>query len=74
MKNLAIKIVVSLTCVIVLVLLFFFGDEILSENSSAYDATQNEETYRDAFIFDPEEMKYDGTGELDLLEGVSLKG
>ena len=31
-----------------------------------------EENYRDAFQFNPEELTYDGTGELDFLQGVSL--
>ncbi|MDO4804322.1 MAG: bacterial Ig-like domain-containing protein [Lachnospiraceae bacterium] len=35
---------------------------------------QTSDTYLDAFRFDPEKIIYDGMGDLDLLEGVSLEG
>lgn len=73
MRSLALKILISLACVIVLVMMFFFGDEIIPENNPT-NAAQGEENYRDDFKFKPEKLIYDGTGDLDLLQGVTLKG
>lgn len=74
MRSLVLKILISLACVIVLVMMFFFGDEIIPENDSTNEFAQEEETYPDAFKFDPEELTYDGSGNLDLLKGVTLEG
>ena len=74
MRSLILKIIISLACIIVLVMLFYFGDEIIPENDSTDVSVQGEETYLDEFKFDPEELTFDGTGKLDLLKGVSLKG
>lgn len=73
MNNIVPKIAVSLICTIVIVLLFFFGGRILPEEESAGFGVEDK-SYLDSFRFDPEQLSYDGTGDLDLLEGVSLDG
>lgn len=43
-------------------------------DESAGNTLQEKETYIDAFEFDPEELSYNGAGDIDFLEGVTLQG
>ena len=73
-SSMVIKIVISLVCIVGIIALFTVGEKILPSDDSEYSAGQGNDEYADAFTFDPEELSYDGTGELDLLEGVTLEG
>ncbi len=68
-----IKISISLFCLLVLVILFCFGGVFFERNAEELTLKEENENFKDVFVFDPEELSYDGTGELDLLEGVSLE-
>lgn len=68
-----IKISISVFCLIALVLLYIFGGRVIEDDNVVYEAGQADDT-RDAFVFDPETLVYDGTGDIDLLEGVTLEG
>ena len=67
------KISISVFCLITLVLLYVFGGRVIEYDDLISVANQVDDD-RDAFSFDPETLVYDGTGELDLLEGVTLEG
>lgn len=67
------KIAISAFCLIVLILLYAFGGQVIEDDNMVYEVSQADDA-RDAFVFDPETLVYDGTGELDLLEGVTLEG
>ena len=73
MNSLVPKILISLICIIAIAFLFFFSDSILPEEDSV-GFSVGDNSYLDSFSFDPEQLSYDGTGDLDLLEGVSLEG
>lgn len=70
--SMTVKIFTSVFCTLVLVYLFFFGGRFFQKDSESFFQVQEDENYRDAFQFKPEELTYDGTGELDFLQGVSL--
>ena len=72
MKYTLLKITTSVVCIAIVAGLFFFGDRLSPDDGKS--GAGQEETYKDAFRFDPEELSYDGTGELDLLDGVTLEG
>lgn len=66
------KIIISVICIAAAAFLVLRGDE-----TPEYDEVSQTEMAAgtiDGFEFAPEELTYDGTGELDLLEGVSLPG
>ena len=67
------KIAISVFCLVALVLLYDFGGRVIESDNPISEVNQAEDA-RDAFAFDPETLVYDGTGELDLLEGVTLEG
>lgn len=67
------KISVSVICLIALVLLYVFGGRVIEDDNTVFEASQADDT-RDAFVFDPETLVYDGTGDIDFLEGVTLEG
>ena len=67
------KIVISVICLIVLVLLYVFGERFFHEEITVDSKTKEAIEEKDSFLFDPEELVYDGTGELDFLKGVSLE-
>ena len=67
------KISVSVICLIALVLLYVFGGRVIENDNIVFEAGQADDT-RDAFVFDPETLVYDGTGDIDFLEGVTLEG
>ena len=73
-SSMVIKIVISLVCIVGIIALFTVGEKILPSDDSEYSAGQGNDEYADAFTFDPAELSYDGTGDLDLLEGVTLEG
>lgn len=74
MNKLFIKIFISLICIIAFIVLFASGDKLpIIEDKGEYIG-QNKDEYIDAFKFEPVEIKYDGNGELDLLDGVTLDG
>ena len=66
------KILISVICVAAVAVIMMRGDETpeYAEAGSAGAA----EAAVDGFEFDPEELTYDGNGDLDLLKGVSLPG
>ena len=68
-----IKIAISVFCLIALVFLYVFGGRVIEYDDPISEANQADEA-QDAFAFDPETLVYDGTGDLDLLEGVTLEG
>ena len=68
-----IKISVSVICLIALVLLYVFGGRVIEDDDMVFEAGQADDI-RDAFVFDPETLVYDGTGDVDFLEGVTLEG
>ena len=67
------KLSVSGICLILLLLLFVFGEQTFQEDAQIISEEQETDSVRDSFIFNPPELVYDGNGELDLLEGVSLE-
>ena len=67
------KISVSVICLIALVLLYVFGGRVIEDDNMVFEAGQADDT-TDAFVFDPETLIYDGTGDIDFLEGVTLEG
>ena len=68
-----IKISISVFSLIALVLLYVFGGRVIEDDNTVFEASQADDT-RDAFVFDPETLVYDGTGDIDFLEGVTLEG
>lgn len=74
MKSTVIKSVIALVGILGVIILFVFGDNILPLDDTADFIGQEGSEYADDFIFEPEELSYDGTGDLDLLEGVTLEG
>lgn len=74
MKSTIFKILVSVISIVAVGMLFFFGERIFPEDVLNNDTEQESDAYIDAFQFEPEELSYDGTGDIDLLEGVSLEG
>ena len=66
------KILISVICIAIVAAIMLRGDET-PEYSAAVAGWAAEEMV-DGFEFDPEEITYDGNGDLDLLQGVSLPG
>lgn len=73
MKSTVIKMLIFIICMIGVIVLFTFADDLLPSDVAEYSFNQESE-YKDAFTFEPEELSYDGTGDLDLLKGVMLDG
>lgn len=71
-NQLLLKIIVSVACIAAVAFLLLRGDE--APVYTADGGADVQSNTHDDFIFDPEELTYDGSGELDLLEGVSLPG
>lgn len=67
------KIAISAFCLVALILLYAFGGQVIEDDNAVYEVSQADDA-RDAFVFDPETLVYDGTGDFDLLEGVTLEG
>lgn len=74
MKSMILKISISVICIILVAAIFLFGDDIAPMNETNYNGIGESSTYIDAFRFDTEELRYDGNGKLNLLEGVRLEG
>lgn len=68
-----IKTAISVFCLIALVLLYVFGGRVIEDDNAVYEANQADDI-RDAFSFDPDTLIYDGTGDIDFLQGVTLEG
>lgn len=70
------KVIISISCLIVLILLFVFGGDVFKEDVEIdlLSVSQDSEHTIDNFSFEPEELTYDGSGELNFLKGVSLEG
>ena len=68
-----IKTAISAFCLIALVLLYVFGGRVIEDDNAVYEANQADDI-RDAFGFDPDTLIYDGTGDIDFLQGVTLEG
>ena len=69
--SMPVKVFIAVFCILATVVLFFESD-LFSNNTKTLSAMQADEDYRDAFQFEPEELTYDGTGEIDFLQGVTL--
>ena len=67
------KVAISTVCLIALVFLFVFGGPLFEKEEELLPINKESENVKDSFMFKPEELLYDGKGELDLLEGVSLE-
>ena len=67
------KIMIALLCVLVEAAMLYTGGGS-GQEEEALQEMRSGGTYLDAFQFDPEELTYDGTGDLDLFTGVSLSG
>ena len=67
------KVSISVFSLLAIVILYCVGGKT-SDSSVGESIINNEsEKFEDVFVFNPEEISYDGTGDLDLLKGVSLK-
>ena len=74
MKSIIIKSLIAIAGILVL---FFLFREANKPDSAPLAADSEQALTQDgdsAFSFDPPELTYDGTGEIDLLSGVSLNG
>ena len=74
MKSIIIKTVVAIAGILVLFFLFREANKPDSASSAADPEQAMTQDADSAFSFDPPELTYDGTGEIDLLSGVSLNG
>lgn len=73
MKNLMwMKILISVICIAVVAGILSRGDETPEYMTEGAEGVVDGAV--DGFVFDPEELTYDGNGDLDLLQGVSLPG
>lgn len=73
MKNhLLPKVLISIICIAAVLAIMLRGDETPIYDGEA--APVGEGGAVDGFEFEPEELVYDGKGEIDFLEGVSLPG
>lgn len=73
MKNhILLKIFISVLCIMAAAAIVFRSDETYKYEEEV--KTAEEASVIDGFTFEPEELTYDGTDELDLLTGVSLPG
>ena len=66
------KLLISVICVAAVAAIMLRGDETADYTAAKSGGTAKEVV--DGFEFDPEELTYDGNGELDLLQGVTLPG
>lgn len=66
------KLLISVICIAAVAVIMLQGDE--TPKYTAEGAGGAVEEAVDSFEFDPEELTYDGNGDLDLLKGVSLPG
>lgn len=66
------KLLISVICIAAVAVIMLQGDE--TPKYTAEGAGGAAEEAVDSFEFDPEELTYDGNGDLDLLKGVSLPG
>ena len=74
MKSIIIKSLIAIAGILVL---FFLFREANKSDSASFTADPEQAATKEgdsAFSFDPPELTYDGTGEIDLLRGVSLNG
>ena len=71
-NHLLLKIIISIICIAAVAALMLRGDE--TSKYTAEGVEREAEEAVDGFEFDPEELTYDGNGDLDLLQGVSLPG
>ena len=66
------KILISVICIAAVAVIMLRGDETPEYAAAGAEGAAKESV--DGFEFDPEELIYDGKGDLDLLKGVSLPG
>ena len=71
-NHLLLKIIISIICIAAVAALMLRGDETSKYTAEGIEREAEEAV--DGFEFDPEELTYDGNGDLDLLQGVSLPG
>ena len=66
------KILISVICIAAIAAIMLRGDETPEYAAEGAEGAAKEAV--DGFEFEPEELIYDGNGDLDLLKGVSLPG
>jgi len=66
------KLLISVICIAAVAVIMLQGDETAEYMAAGSEGAAKETV--DGFEFDPEELIYDGNGDLDLLKGVSLPG
>ena len=66
------KLLISVICIAAVAVIMLRGDETAEYTAAGGEGAAKEVV--DGFEFDPEELIYDGNGDLDLLRGVSLPG
>lgn len=66
------KILISVICIAAVAAIMLRGDETSEYTAEGIEREAEEAV--DGFEFDPEELTYDGNGDLDLLQGVSMPG
>ena len=66
------KILISVICIAAVAVIMQRGDETPEYTAAGTEGAAVEAV--DGFEFEPEELTYDGNGDLDLLQGVSLPG
>ena len=71
-RNTAVKILISITSLLIIALMYILSGRDTDEPSMGDSALTD--NVSDAFVFEPETLTYDGSGEMDFLEGVFLEG
>lgn len=71
-RNTAVKIIISIASLLIIALMYILSGRDTDEPSMGGSALTD--NVSDAFVFEPETLTYDGSGEMDFLEGVFLEG
>ena len=71
-RNTAVKILISIASLLIIALMYILSGRDTDEPSMGDSALTD--NVSDAFVFEPETLTYDGSGEMDFLEGVFLEG
>ena len=71
-RNTAVKILISIASLLIIALMYILSGRDTDEPSMGDSGLTDDMS--DAFVFEPETLTYDGSGEMDFLEGVFLEG